>query len=116
MQHQTVKLPDWVTSADRELDVSDTWMELCDPENEDGAIVTAYLVEDGETEITDNNPYSDPLTATQFEVKGITVTYDGLTKPHDRLWVMEHLGADVVWDWQHQEMQAAVEEEYGVAI
>lgn len=71
MYHQPVKAtPTWALICDRRIDISDIWVEEMDPENEDGAVVYAYL---------HANRYDDGM-----EVKGIKIVEQGQPQYWDR--------------------------------
>ena len=89
-RHETVKLPEWV-NADRIVDISDIWVEQCDPENECGYGVDAYLHdEDGD-----------------LVLRGISIEDTDVTLYHDVAWCRIVLTPDVVWRIEAAEMETA---------
>ena len=89
-RHGSIAKPAWV-NADRVVDISDIWVEECDPENEDGYGVDAYLHdEDGE-----------------LVLRGISVEDTNVTLYHDVAWCRNVLGTDAVWRIEAAEMASA---------
>ncbi len=68
-------MPHWI-NADDEKDISDIWVEECDPENADGYVVKAYII-DG-------------------MVEGISITDLGDTNLYHRYQAIEMMGVDAI--------------------
>lgn len=104
MNAHTFIKPDWATSCDRTVDVSDIWMEQVDPENEEGAIVTACL--SAEIEHFGSHDHNS-FYGYRFTVLGVIVETRGLTEYRDRKWLIRAFGWDCVSQIEEPEMEAA---------
>lgn len=91
MQYQSIKTPSW-TNAELEVDVTDIWVEECDPENENGEEVIAYL---------------STNTSGFITVDGISLD-DGVTKIYrSREWTEKMIGFDAINRIEESEQEAA---------
>lgn len=91
MQYQSIKTPSW-TNAELEVDVTDIWVEECDPENENGEEVIAYL---------------STNTSGFITVDGISID-DGVTKIYrSREWTEKMIGFDAINRIEESEQEAA---------
>ena len=103
MTHYMLTEPKW-TTCDRAVDASDVWLDEMDPENEDGAEVTAYLFAAPAPCVDSNHECYD---ASGFQLAGISINTDGLTSFHDRAWCRDLLGMSAIWRIEDSEMEAA---------
>lgn len=96
--------PAWAVAADRMTDLSDVWVEECDPENEQGALVTGFYT----ARIVDAwNDRHEATEATTFDLDGIAVeTTDG-TAYHPREALTRLWGMDTIWRIERVEMETA---------
>ncbi len=84
--------PDWVV-CDRELDITDVWLEETDPENERGESATAFLKA---------NKYDDGM-----EVAGIAIEEpEGDKTYREREAASRLIGWDAIYRIEQYEMQA----------
>ena len=84
--------PEWVV-CDREVDITDVWLEETDPENERGESATAYLTA---------NKYDDGM-----EIAGISITEpEGDKSYRERDAASRILGWAAIYRIEQYEMQA----------
>ena len=86
-----IAAPAW-TVCDRVIDITDVWIDEMDPQNEDNAVVEAYLA---------GNNQDD-----QLEVVGISIEEDGQKVYRTRQWFMNVIGADALYRIEEYEFQA----------
>ena len=91
MHHTQIEKPAW-TAAERITDITDIWIEECDPQNEDGAVALAYFSKD-----------SDGVLA----IEGISVQEDALTIFYSRERAIKFIGLDAIWRAEAHEMETA---------
>lgn len=97
--------PDWATKADREIDLSDVWIDECDPQNEEGAEVIGYMTSE---RVLCSDRYHNDVLADGFELTGISVEIDGLRFFYNREAARKLIGVDAIWRVEQHEMEAAV--------
>lgn len=102
MKHSTLIKPDWAYRSDREIDISDVYVDEIDPENEQGAVVTAFMV-NGAVKCWDNR---GDFNADGFHLTGISIETENETTFHDRDGAATLLGVNAIWRVEQHEMEA----------
>ena len=94
--------PEWVVYTDRQTDLSDVWVEECDPQNEQGALVTGFYTARAVPALDKRH---NACEVTTFDLDGIAVeTPDGTTY-YDRAWLVQAWGMDAIWRVESVEME-----------
>lgn len=96
--------PDWACQADREVDASDVWIDEIDPENEQGAAVTA-LLKSASTPCMDER--HNCFDAEGFALIGLLVEVDDVKFFYAREDAETLIGHDAIWRIEEAEMEAA---------
>ena len=93
--NRNAETPKWANSYERDVDLSDVWMEEMDPSNEFGEICTGYFSQDRH----------DRTCALRLEGIGVE-DLDG-TRFYDRNWLLRAFGESRVWHLEQLEMETA---------
>ncbi len=104
MKHLTLTKPEWASRADREVDLSDVYVDEIDPQNEQGAVVTGFMKSEAIT--CQDERYND-FDADAFRLEGICIEVADLTFFYDREAASLLLGVDAIWRVEQHEMEAA---------